>query len=165
MASFELRAGARFDTVTPEEMAHLLEGQLMALLAAQRQPDVFSVTKQATVPADGVLGSGNLIELYAVPVGMVAIVHRINIEAAGYTRSAPLTAGWINFAVDTPIDTGVVVGVPAGSSAVAPGTIVDSLTAATVVKGGQRFGAYGAGLPAGVVLSFRCQIVLKETER
>lgn len=165
MARVELRAGAVIDTISSEEMGAHLRDLAAALGAGKREPDVLAPQARLVTDASGNLpAGGGLGRLYEVPLGMIAIIHRINVEAAGYTRSAPLTAGWIAFAVDSPTQGGTVVGLPAGSSAVVPATIVDSLSAAVIVKGGQTFGAYGTGLPASTAFTFRLQVVLKETE-
>ncbi len=167
MAKVTLRAGAEIDLLSHEEMRQALTEHAGRLLKAIADPETLSIVETATTDSSGNLApAGQIVPLLKVPVGMIAIVHRINVEAAGHTRAAPLAPGYINFCADTTEASAVLVGLPAdGTTTSAPASIVDSLSAAAVLKSGQTFGAYGASLAASTLFTFRMQYVLKETQR
>lgn len=168
MAKVTLRAGAEIDLASTDDMRAALSEHAARLLKAIAEPETLTIVATATTDSSGNLPSGGgqaIVPILHVPLGMIAIVHRINIEAAGFTRAAPTSSGYLNFCVDSTAASGVLVGTPAGSTVVAPATIVDSLSAAPVVKSGQVFGVYGAGLANSTEFTFRVQYVLKETQR
>ena len=158
---FKFEAGADVDLLSGEEYDHGIGKVLKMLSRSQRGPNSIDETRQGTTDANGNLPA---TEIFRVPVGMVVAIHRINVEAEGYTRAAPYTQGYINFSLDAESRHKIFVGLPASGSTVFPATLVDSVSAAKIAKDGQIIIAKGAGLPVNTMIDFNIQILQFETE-
>lgn len=162
MAKFEFKAGNLVDIVSGDEMRDQIDRVVNMLAKTQRPPNSMHPTGEALTDASGNLAFSRL---YEVPNGMLAVVHRINVEGVGYTRDAPLTSGSISFAVNDGGLHQIFVGLPASpSGATLPATIVDSVSAGQIVKQGDVVGVIAKALPANQALRFRLQVLLWETE-
>lgn len=162
MAKFELKAGEFLDIVSGDEMAAQTDRLVALLSKTQRPPNSFHPTGEAKADANGVIA---FTPLYRVPEGMIAVIHRINVESPSYTRDNPLTTGSISFAINDGGRHAIFVGLPASpSGATLPATIVDSISAAQIAKQGDVIGVIGQALPASLQVVFRMQALLWETE-
>lgn len=83
---FELRAGAELDLVTPEELRGELER--VRRLQLELEPTHERGRAQQTSDANGEA----TIELYRVPHGYTLSLHRVVVQADGYTTATPWTA-------------------------------------------------------------------------
>lgn len=158
---FKFEAGAEVDLLSSDEYKSGVAELLKQLSRSNRAPNSIDETYQGTTDASGNLPA---TAIFRVPVGMVVAIHRINIEAYGYTRAAPYTQGYINFSLDVDSRHKIFVGLPASGSTVFPATIVDSVSAAKIAKDGQIIIATGAGLPVNTVIVFNVQVLQFETE-
>lgn len=138
MAKVELRAGAKLDLLSPDEMDEAL-GPVRDLLGKIAEPTttIRHSAPRIVVPTNGIITEA---QLYRTPAGMEARINRITVTADGYTPGAPLTtaAAFLSFWRDAAATAyGFIVGLPAGSTAVLPATITDGHDAAPVLANGE----------------------------
>ena len=102
MGEYELRAGAKIELLTPEELADQLDALKEFLGNSTPVPTVIHTPPVTlTTDASGNVGGGAAgvapVTLYECPVGFQAMIHRIVVDAPSATPAAPLTAGWMRF--------------------------------------------------------------------
>jgi hypothetical protein len=97
MAEYELKAGAKIELTSTDEMQAMLSPiEKLLRQAIERAPTIIKTSAEITTDGSGNLGgglSGPGQIIYTCPAGHEAYVHRLKVTAAGYTPTSPLTTG------------------------------------------------------------------------
>lgn len=153
-----LNAGEQFETISPSEMGHLLHPIRHELAKLNAPVDTMRISTAVIVPASGIIAP---TVIYTVPTGRLATVHRIAIDSGSATPLVPIAAGWLRFGRDGTDPSQLCYFLPtAGSTAIAPTIITEGNESAVMLRSGQTMQVNGAGLAAGLNLSFSVSVQL-----
>lgn len=169
MAKFQLKAGAEVDVLTEDELQRQVDRLERALTSKkQDRPTMRRATTELVADGSGNISGGigvggNANVLYQCPVGFVAYVHRLNINAPGTVPGTPITTGSLVICRNANLAANVEYNFPGDGSPsanVAPALVTDGQFSALWVNGGDMLVAGGAGLTAGLTLLVTMQIRL-----
>ena len=162
MARYELRAGAEIDLLTPDEMADQLGG-LKDFLRSQAVAPSVEHTPPVTITstAGGDIGGGAAgtqpVLIYECPVGMLAMVHRIVVDAPSATPAVPLTAGWMRFTRNAAVVGTTEFFLPVNGD-IAPVEVDWGSNSGPVLISGETLLVWGASLGNAVQYVIHCQV-------
>jgi hypothetical protein len=160
----KLQAGNEIDVLTSDEMAALLSPLTEALWLTESF-DIVDVETQAQASAGGAFST----EIYTVPVGYIARLNRIEVNAPGATAATPLnTAGaQIGLFVNDPaVVSNQFEAIPQiGTTTIAPSFFREGTDSAKRLQPGTKLFAAGTGLAANQNLYFKFQMRLEPGPR
>lgn len=166
MATFELKAGASVDLLTPEELDSTM-GPIQELLAAIKAdmggPTVIKGGDEVATDGSGLLGGGLATGaghvIFRCPVGYEAFVHRLKVTATGYTPTVPLTTGEVLICRNGTSIAAMEAFLPV-SGVVAPVVMTEGGTSAIQLLSGETLVVVGDGLPVNTNFFFGLQLRL-----
>lgn len=159
----KLEAGSSIDVLTSGELASETQKILDALRNLSIESFVMDVETVAQATAAGTIVN---FEVYEVPLGHKCEIHRIHVNAPGATPAAPFApaGGWLGFYRNDVTPLNLFMGLPSGSTAIAPVQITEG-SDARVLYPGNRIILSGAALGANQFIYVALQLTLRPFER
>lgn len=150
--------------LTNEELDKTIGEHLTKFGALIRTDTFLDVEFKTTVGTNGTVAAQ---EVWRVPTGWDAWLHRVAVTADGYTPGSPLTTSgaWLALWRDTDSPLGFIVGLPASGNAVLPVTLTEGRGSAKVLRNGQTLivsGSLGT-LSAAIGLYITMQVRLEKS--
>lgn len=158
----KLEAGAEIDFLTADELRHELSP-----FVPREKPMSWSEAptvrnhKLVSVNSAGMISTpqGDPVVIVTAALGYTYRIARLAISADGYSPSAPLTSGWLIFAIGNIL----VYPLPIAGQALAPLVITEG-DPAQVLFGGDDLAVIGAGLPADITLRLDLQLRMRKEQ-